>query len=291
MLTELILDCPKHWKNYELLDCGDFEKLEKFGDYVLRRPEPQAFWPKKFSESKWKKAHAQFQTSGSHSGDWIGNMPEKWEISYQHPAYKLKFHLSKTKFKHVGLFPEQAANWDFLFTEAQKREQSKFLNLFAYTGAASLAAARAGAAVTHIDSIKQVVSWARQNAESNHIQNIRWIVEDAFTFVKNEVKRGKKYQGIALDPPAWGHGPNGEKWKLEDMISDLLKETANILDPETGFFLINTYSLNLSPLVVSNLIQAHFEKFPLKTMQTGELFVQASSGYQLPTGVFARLTW
>jgi 23S rRNA (cytosine1962-C5)-methyltransferase len=281
---------PLHWKNYELLDCGDFEKLERFGEYITIRPEPQAVWPKVWSDAEWKKqAHIKFVPKGSNSGDWIKmkKMPDQWVIPYKLPNDKeISFRLGLTSFKHVGIFPEQAANWDFIVKsiESMSTPKPKVLNLFAYTGGASLAASAAGAEVTHVDSIKQVVSWANENMQISGLTDIRWMVEDALKFGEREVRRGNKYNGIILDPPAFGHGPKGEKWKLEDNLAEMMKNVLQILDPKEHFLILNAYSLGLSALVIENLLK----EFAGKDLKIGELYLQAKSGVKLPLGVFGR---
>lgn len=281
---------PLHWKNYELLDCGDFEKLERFGDYITIRPEPQAVWPKVWSDAEWKKlAHIKFVPKGSNSGDWMKmkKMPDQWVIPYKLPNEKeISFRLGLTSFKHVGIFPEQAANWDFIVKsiESMSVPKPKVLNLFAYTGGASLAAAAAGAEVTHVDSIKQVVSWANENMQISSLTDIRWMVEDALKFAEREVRRGNKYNGIILDPPAFGHGPKGEKWKLEDNLAEMMKNVLQILDPKEHFLILNAYSLGLSALVIENLLK----EFAGKDLNIGELYLHAKSGVKLPLGVFGR---
>lgn len=278
----------KHWVDYELLDCGDLEKLERFGDMVLRRPEPQALWSKQWSEEEWKKrTSVRFIQKGSHAGEWQKNkqVADRWQIGYTHNHMGLKFNLSLTSFKHVGIFPEQALNWDFIYQSCKKINQPKVLNLFAYTGGASLAAKAGGADVTHVDSIKQVVSWSRENMESSGLKDIRWVVEDALKFVKREVKRGKKYNGIILDPPAYGIGANGERWKLEDSINEILHDISSLLD-ETHFLVLNVYSLGLSPLILENLIKTNF--VAPQNLELGEVYLDATSGIKLPLGILAR---
>ena len=195
--------------------------------------------------------------------------------------------MSLTSFKHVGIFPEQALNWDFIFNTVKKLEveQPRILNLFAYTGGASLAAKAAGGDVTHVDSIKQVINWSRENMESSNLKDIRWVVEDALKFVKREVKRGKKYNGIILDPPAYGIGTNGERWKLEDSINEILADISNLLD-EKHFLVLNVYSLGLSPLILENLIQTNFRN--VENLDLGEVYLNAQSGIKLPLGILAR---
>jgi len=282
---------PENWKQYELIDCGDFEKLERFGDVIIRRPEPQAIWSKVFSETEWKnQADIIFKQSGSHKGEWINkfNKPSRWKIKYESNSYDIDFNLSLTSFKHVGIFPEQADNWDYIYRSIKnlKVKESKFLNLFAYTGGASLVAKKAGADVTHVDSVKQVISWSRENMELNRLENIRWVVDDAVKFVKREVKRGKVYNGIILDPPAFGIGPNGERWQLENCINELLGDVSKILDPENGFLILNVYSLGLSSIIVENLVTSNFKI--CNNFESGELYLASKSGIKLPLGVLAR---
>jgi 23S rRNA (cytosine1962-C5)-methyltransferase len=283
---------PTHWKDYELLDCGDFEKLERFGNLVLSRPEPQAVWKKTLSEQEWKKqTHIRFKGRSATSGEWIKNsahLPDRWNVAYQNDEVAINLRLGLTSFKHVGVFPEQAVNWDYISSSIRKMKtrSPKVLNLFAYTGAASLIAKAAGADTTHVDSIKQVVNWANENQELSKLQDIRWVVEDALKFVKRELKRGKKYNGIILDPPAFGHGPNGEKWKLEDHIQEMMQEVVQLLDEQEHFLILNTYSLGFSSVIVENLIKTSFPQ--VKNLETGELYLQATSGIKLPLGVFGK---
>lgn len=283
---------PQHWKDYELIDCGDFEKLERFGKVILIRPEPQAVWGKGLSESEWTKLHhIRFKGRSATSGEWVKKdpkTPDRWHIQYKNEDVQLQFRLALTSFKHLGIFPEQAVNWDYIIKNVKKfkTKQAKVLNLFAYTGGASLAACAAGAETTHVDSIKQVVSWANENQTLSGLENIRWTVEDALKFVKREVKRGRKYNGIILDPPAYGHGPNGEKWKLEDNIKEMMEDVVKLLDEEEHFLILNTYSLGFSSVIVENLIRYSFPE--VQNLETGELFLQASSGYKLPLGVFGK---
>ena len=280
---------PQHWQQYQLIDSGNFEKLERFGDYVLRRPEPQAIWDRQLPEKEWNKAHATFQQQSSHAGTWqkSKNMPDQWHISYKGQGFQIKFKLALTAFKHVGIFPEQADNWEFLYRHlSNMKRQPKLLNLFAYTGGASLAAKAAKVDVVHVDSIKQVVSWSRENMELSRLQNIRWTVEDAMKFVKREVKRGHRYQGMVLDPPAYGIGTKGERWKLEDQLNELLKNVAQLMDERQNVFVINTYSLGLSALILENLMKQHFPF--AQNLSCGELYLEARAGHQLPLGVLAR---
>jgi 23S rRNA (cytosine1962-C5)-methyltransferase len=283
---------PAHWKDYELLDCGDFEKLERFGELILIRPEPQAVWKKLWSESEWTKLHhIRFKGRSATSGDWIKKNPktaDRWQVNYQNKDISINFRLGLTSFKHVGIFPEQAVNWDFIAEQIKrfKNPEPKVLNLFAYTGGASLAAKAAGADTTHVDSIKQVVTWANENQELSKLKDIRWVVEDALKFVKREIKRGKKYNGIILDPPAYGHGPNGEKWKLEDHIQEMMQDVVQLLDEKEHFLILNAYSMGFSSVIIENLIKSSFPK--VSNLNCGELFLPAKSGCKLPLGVFGR---
>jgi len=282
---------PKDWKDYELIDSGEGVKLERFGKYVLWRPEPQAVWSKSLSEKEWMKmAHASFQQEGSHSGKWTRykDIQDQWYVNYRYKQMHLKFRLGMTGFKHVGIFPEQAVNWNFIYDSCQLMEQPKVLNLFAYTGGASLAARAAGADVTHCDSIKNVLNWANANMQASKLSDIRWLLEDAFKFVKRESNRGRTYNGIILDPPAYGHGPKGEKWKLEDMIDELTASVAKIVDPRQFFVVFNSYSLGFSSLILENLVRTHFPSKILRKSETGELFLPERSGRRLPMGIFMR---
>ncbi len=217
-------------------------------------------------------------------------MPDRWMIGYENKHIRLKLRLALTSFKHVGVFPEQAVNWDFISSSIKKVKKSnpRFLNLFAYTGAASLAAKAAGADTTHVDSIKQVVTWANENQQHSGLSDIRWVVEDAMKFVKRELRRGSVYQGIIMDPPAYGHGANGESWKLEKQLNELVKDVLQLLDPEEHFLILNTYSLGFSSLILPNLLNKN--NLPNTTLEIGELFLPSASGQNLPLGVFGRLS-
>jgi len=288
---------PSDWKDYELIDSGGFEKLERFGKYTLRRPEPQAVWPKTLLDSDWERLpHAWFKRAkGGDSmdgerGEWLlkPTMPDQWFLEYSYKAMSLKFRLGMTSFKHVGLFPEQSVNWNFIYDKVKSFDipKAKVLNLFAYTGAASIAACAAGAEVTHVDSVKQVVTWSRENMEASGLDGIRWIVEDALKFVNREVKRGKLYHGIILDPPAYGRGPDGEKWVLEESIAPLMEACSRLLDPNQSFLILNLYSMGFSSVIAENLIKSYFPK--VEKVEYGELLVVEKSGKKLPLSVFAR---
>lgn len=281
--------------DYELLDCGGFEKLERFGKYVLARPEPQALWPKRLPSNQWDKlADAWFSRSkeNAESGTWRTKpgMPDQWYVSYQYQKLSMTMRLGMTSFKHVGIFPEQAHNWNFLFDAIQSHPAKKptVLNLFAYTGGASLAACAAGADVTHVDSVKQVITWSKQNMEASGFDGIRWVVEDALKFVQREQRRGKKYHGIILDPPAYGRGPDGERWVLEKDIAPLMEACSSILEPENSFCVLNLYSMGFSPQIAENILMAFFKN--IKTMESGELSQPFGDGMKLPLGVYARMS-
>ena len=296
------------WKDYEILDSGDGFKLERFGKYVLSRPEPKALWEPTLSEAEWKKlAHVRFSPGAGFaragkedSGTWdrLKKMDDQWTIRYKGAeGPDLTLRLGLTAFKHVGVFPEQAPNWDFIYSQTSRLAavnaetglgKPRVLNLFAYTGAASLAAADAGADVTHLDSVRQVVTWARDNMERSGLDGIRWIVEDALKFAKREAKRGNKYQGIILDPPAYGHGPDGEKWKLDELLFDLLKTVAAILAPKDSFLVLNLYSNGYSSALADTLVREAF-KVSGDALSSGELALKDRFGKVLPLSVFVRL--
>jgi len=283
---------PTFWKDYELIDCGDFEKLERFGDLILIRPEPQAVWQKALNEKEWQRLHhIRFKGRSATSGEWIkkqANLPDRWYIEYKNKDVLIKFRLALTSFKHVGIFPEQAVNWDYISEKVKqfKTQEPKVLNLFAYTGGASLIAQAAGADTSHVDSIKQVVTWANENQELSGLSQIRWVVEDALKYVKREIKRGKKYNGIILDPPAYGNGPNGEKWKLEDNINEMMHDVVQLLDHDEHFLILNSYSMGFSSVILENLIKNVYPQ--VQNLEIGELYLQATSGPKLPLGVFGK---
>lgn len=288
------------WSDYELIDSGDFLKLERFGPYVTIRPEPKALWSKSLSDKEWySAAHTEFKPGAGFgkagkedSGTWrmLRKMQEQWTIAYPPVGFTLR--LGLTSFKHVGVFPEQAPNWDFIRDSvreirAAQAEAPKVLNLFAYTGAASLAACKAGAKVTHLDSVRQVVTWARGNMELSGLDQIRWILEDAMKFAAREARRGNRYQGIILDPPAYGHGPDGERWKLDECLFDLLKHCAAILAPEKSFLVLNLYSNGYSAVLADTLIRSTMG--PSVSLDYGELVLRDQAGRNLPLSVFSRL--
>lgn len=289
---QIRLFTPQAWSGYELIDSGKYSKLERFGKYITIRPEPQAVWDPQLSASEWARAaHFTFVSKSSSHGVWNMKMgpPVDWTLDYRLSATaNIQMKLSLTGFKHVGIFPEQAANWKFIYDQiAQSPHQEfRFLNLFAYTGGASLAARAAGAETYHLDSIRQVVGWARDNMELSGLDNIRWIVEDAMKFVQREVKRGKTYHGIILDPPAYGHGPDGEKWKLEDQLNELLSLVGRLLEPRQSFMVLNAYSMGFSSLIMHNLVSRHMH---YDQIESGELYLSDRSGLKLPLGSLVRV--
>ncbi|MBO7315181.1 MAG: class I SAM-dependent methyltransferase [Alistipes sp.] len=291
MIKQLTPNIP----DYELLDTGDGEKLERFGDYVVRRPEPQAIWRKSLPEGKWLAADASFLRSnkGEERGEWRlkPEMPSRWTVKFDYKEMHLRMRLALTSFKHVGIFPEQSANWEFIYDtihDIRKEgiERPKVLNLFAYTGGATLAARAAGADVTHVDSVKQVVTWSRENMESSSLDGIRWIVEDATKFVEREVRRGNKYHGIILDPPAYGRGANGEKWVLEDDICNMLEQCAKLLEAKDAFLVFNLYSMGLSAMLARTAVHQAFGA--PRSEQMGELYFEDRSKKQIPFGTYYR---
>ena len=293
----------RNWKDYELLDSGNGLKLERFGKFVLSRPEPKALWTPSMSTREWDslthtrfKPGAGFGKAGKEdSGTWemLRQMDEQWLISYPGTQQGLKFklRLGLTSFKHVGVFPEQAPNWEFIYRNTKGLKGTpRVLNLFAYTGAASLAAKAAGADVTHLDSVRQVVTWARGNMEFSGMDSIRWVVEDAMKFARREARRGNLYQGIILDPPAYGHGPDGEKWKLDECLFELLGAVSKILDPEKGFMVLNLYSNGYSAALGETLVRQGIAQASSFRMESGELALNDRFGKALPLSIFVRLT-
>ena len=296
------------WADYQLLDSGNYQKLERFGQIVMARPEPKALWDKSMSDADWARlCHTRFvpgagfaKAGKEDSGTWerLKKMEDQWYIRYNgSPKFRLR--LGLTSFKHVGVFPEQAPNWEYIFehtsalvakAKAANRPAPRVLNIFAYTGAASLAAKCAGADVTHLDSVRQVVTWARGNMEESRLDGIRWVVEDALKFAKRELKRGNKYQGIILDPPAYGHGPDGEKWKLDELLFDLLKTVAGILEPKDSFMVLNLYSNGYSATLGETLVKQAFGlSAQTGELESGELALMDNFGKALPLSIFVRL--
>ena len=290
------------WSDYELLDSGAGEKLERFGAYVLARPEPKALWDKSLPEAEWRKlAHTTFtpgagfgKAGKEDSGTWnrLRKMDDQWWIRYANAdGLKMDLRLGLTSFKHVGVFPEQAPNWDWIYRQtralAAKGGTPRVLNLFAYTGAASLAAKAAGADVTHLDSVRQVVTWARGNMEHSGLDGIRWVVEDAMKFARREARRGNRYDGIILDPPAYGHGPDGEKWKLDECLFEMLRSVGEILAPQDAFLVLNLYSNGYSALLGETVLR---QAMRVGQVESGELALNDKFGKALPLSIVVRMT-
>ena len=271
-----------NWKDYEVIDCSKGEKLERWGDYILVRPDPQVIWDTPRKEKGWHKMNAHYHRSKKGGGEWeFFDLPQQWSIHYR----SLTFQLKPFSFKHTGLFPEQAANWDW-FSELIKKagRPVKVLNLFAYTGGATIAAAAAGASVTHVDASKGMVTWAKENAASSGLADapIRWIVDDCVKFVEREIRRGNHYDAIIMDPPSYGRGPKGEIWKIEESIHPLVKLCAQLLVDRPLFFLINSYTTGLQPAVLSYLIGTELKRFPGKVTADEIGLPVSSNGLTLP---------
>ena len=277
-----------NWKDYEVIDCSKGEKLERWGDYILVRPDPQVIWDTPRKEKGWHKMNAHYHRSKKGGGEWeFFDLPQQWSIHYRN----LTFQLKPFSFKHTGLFPEQAANWDW-FSELIKKagRPVKVLNLYAYTGGATIAAAAAGASVTHVDASKGMVTWAKENAASSGLTDapIRWIVDDCVKFVEREIRRGNHYDAIIMDPPSYGRGPKGEIWKIEESIHPLVKLCAQLLVDRPLFFLINSYTTGLQPAVLSYLIGTELKRFSGKVTADEIGLPVSSNGLTLPCGASGR---
>lgn len=294
----LELQYPSSWKDYELIDSGDFEKLERFGKYILIRPEPQAIWKKVLSEEEWKKmAHAKFvreQTdkfrfTDDVKGGWSKQpkMPESWEVTYQYQTLRVILRLALTGFGHVGVFPEQGSNWNFIYDSIRswKISNPRVLNLFAYTGAASIVARAAGAEVVHCDASRPGLNWANQNMQLNKLDGIRWVYEDAFKFVKREARRGNRYNGIIMDPPPYGRGPEGEKWNLQEQLDEFVRLCSQLLENKNCFFILSMYAVGLSATVGVNVAKTYLDG---KNIEAGEFFLKSANNRNLPMGTFLR---
>jgi len=276
-----LLLITKPQKDYELLDSGGEEKLERYGAYVLARPDPQALWKKGLGDREWGIANGKYTRKGK-EGEWVeNNLPKQWEIEFG----GLKFYVRPTSFKHTGLFPEQLSNWEWIAAQKPKT----VLNLFGYTGGASLAAAKAGAQVTHVDASKTAVAWARENAKLSGLEDapVRWIVEDVLVYLKREIKRGSKYDLILLDPPAFGHGPGGELWKIEEDFLPLMELIPQLLSDKPVGVLINGYAAGYSPLAFAYNLEPLVKKYG-GSIEYGDLTIEDKSGRVLPCGIFAR---
>ena len=277
------------WKDYEVLDTSLGEKLERWGDYILVRPDPQVIWNTKKTLPGWKKKNGHYHRSAKGGGEWeFFDLPEEWSIHYD----ALTFHLKPFSFKHTGLFPEQATNWDWFSKLIRESNRPiKVLNLFAYTGGATLSAARAGASVTHVDASKGMVTWAKENAVASNLgeASIRWLVDDCVKFVEREIRRGNKYDAIIMDPPSYGRGPKGEIWKIEESIFPFIELTAQILSDDPLFFLVNSYTTGLQPAVLSYMIHtAIVSRFGGKVEAEEIGLPVTSNGLVLPCGASGR---
>ena len=308
MATEFPSD---RWKDYELLDSGRGVKLERFGGFILSRPEPKALWDKDMTDQEWDRlTHTRFtpgagfgKAGKEDSGTWdrLKAMPDQWWIKYHLTgggnstgSADFNLRLGLTSFKHVGVFPEQAANWEYIFRNTSEiassmEQRPKVLNLFAYTGAASLAARAAGADVTHLDSVRQVVTWAHENQDRSGLDGIRWVVEDAMKFAKREARRGNVYNGIILDPPAYGHGPDGEKWKLDECLFEMMRSVGQILAPQNSFMVLNLYSNGFSAVLGETVVRQALNLKPDTPLDSGELALKDKFGKILPLSIFVRL--
>ena len=274
------------WKDYECIDTADGEKLERWGDIILCRPDPQVIWDTKASPNLWKDADAHYHRSSNGGGKWEykKNLPEQWTVKYK----SLTFNIKPMGFKHTGLFPEQAVNWDYMMNKIASRKGAKVLNLFAYTGGATVACAKAGSSVTHVDASKGMVQWAKENARSSGLADapIRYLVDDCMKFVEREIRRGNKYDAILMDPPSYGRGPGGEVWKIEESICHFVRRSALLLSDNPLFFIINSYTTGLAPTVLTNLMQMCLPEGKVESSEIG-LNISASS-MVLPCGATGR---
>ena len=279
------------WKDYEVIDTSTGEKLERWGDYILVRPDPQVIWNTPKNNAGWRKKNGHYHRSVKGGSEWeFWNLPEEWSIHYK----ELTFHLKPFSFKHTGLFPEQAVNWDW-FSELIRNagRPIKALNLFAYTGGATLSAAKAGANVTHVDASKGMVAWAKENAAASGLKGapIRWLVDDCVKFVEREIRRGNQYDAIIMDPPSYGRGPKGEIWKIEESIYPFIELTTQILTDKPLFYLVNSYTTGLQPAVLTYMIQTALVPRFGGVVESSEIGLPVSSnGLVLPCGASGRWT-
>ena len=277
------------WKDYEVIDCSQGEKLERWGKYLLIRPDPQVIWNTERTAAGWKRPNGHYHRSSRGGGEWeFFSLPEQWSIHYK----ELTFQLKPFSFKHTGLFPEQAANWDWFGEKIRRAGRPiKVLNLFAYTGGATLAAAKAGAAVTHVDASKGMVGWAKENAHASSLSEapIRWIVDDCVKFVEREIRRGNHYDAIIMDPPSYGRGPKGEIWKIEDSVFPLVELCAKLLSDRPLFFLINSYTTGLAPAVLTYMLGIAVKTRFGGSVRSEEIGLPVTaSGLVLPCGAAGR---
>ena len=284
------MDVANNWKDYEILDMANGEKLERWGNIILIRPDPQIIWKEKSFPEKWKNANAKYNRSNTGGGNWnfIKPLPKSWQIKYK----DLTFNIKPMGFKHTGIFPEQAVNWDWMMNKIRNSNREiKVLNLFAYTGGASVACLKAGASVCHVDSSKGMCEWAKENVASSGLRErpIRFLVDDVVKFVNREIRRGNKYDGIIMDPPSYGRGTNGEVWKFEENIADLVKLCMNVLSDKPLFFLINSYTTGISSQVLENLLKINIPKKVGGKFSHGELGLpMTNSKLILPCGIYGR---
>ena len=282
------MDVARDWKDYEILDMANGEKLEKWKDVILVRPDPQIIWKSKSFPERWKNANARYIRSSTGGGNWDFNkkVPANWQVKYK----ELIFNIKPMGFKHTGLFPEQAVNWDWMINKIQHANRDiKVLNLFAYTGGATVACSYAGASVCHVDSSKGMVTWAKENITSSGLQNnpVRYIIDDVVKFVSREIRRGNKYDAIIMDPPSYGRGTNGEVWKFEENISDLVELCTKVLSDRPLFFLINSYTTGISSTVLENILRLNIKA--KGKLSSGELGLpMRDSNLVLPCGIFSR---
>ena len=284
------MDVAKDWKDYEILDMANGEKLERWGNITLIRPDPQIIWKEKSFPEKWKNANAKYNRSNTGGGNWnfIKPLQKSWQIKYK----DLTFNIKPMGFKHTGIFPEQAVNWDWMISKIKNSARDiKVLNLFAYTGGASVACLKAGASVCHVDSSKGMCEWAKENVASSGLKDrpIRFLVDDVVKFVNREIRRGHKYDAIIMDPPSYGRGTNGEVWKFEDNIADLVKLCMNVLSDKPLFFLINSYTTGISSQVLENLLKINIPKKINGKFSNGEIGLpMTNSKLILPCGIYGR---
>lgn len=278
-----------NWKDYEVLDTSSGEKLERWGDYILVRPDPQVIWNTPHGHAGWSHKNGHYHRSAKGGGEWeFFDLPQEWTIHYR----ELTFHLKPFSFKHTGLFPEQAVNWDWFSRMIREAHRPvKVLNLFAYTGGATVSAAAAGASVTHVDASKGMVTWAKENAVSSGLEDapIRWLVDDCVKFVEREIRRGNKYDGIIMDPPSYGRGPKGEIWKIEESIFPFIELCSKLLSDEALFLLINSYTTGLQPAVLSYMLNTVLTRRLGGQVEAEEIGLPVTeSGLVLPCGASGR---
>ena len=280
----------KDWKDYEIIDMSDGMKLERWGEVVLERPDPQIIWKERTFPNKWKSVNAKYNRSKTGGGSWEykGKLPKAWQVKYKN----LTFNIKPMGFKHTGLFPEQAVNWDWMINKIkQEKREIKVLNLFAYTGGATVACLSAGAEVCHVDSSKGMVAWAKENVSSSGLEKakVRYIVDDVVKFVNREIRRGNKYDAIIMDPPSYGRGTNGEVWKFEENIYDLVSLCTKVLSDNPLFFLINSYTTGISSTVLENILRITMDKRKGGKFEAGEIGLPMSnSNLILPCGIYGR---